>query len=114
MIESFITKDIFDLLYDSAEHNNCYYVYFENRSLSVCDDDSLKNAVYSHYEEFVPEEVVLMMKSGTEKVIRFMSVDSATMNASAWFPTREQLGDLPDEYYFNCYVVDAQGVSYRN
>lgn len=114
MIETFDTRDIFDLLYESAGNNNCYYVYFENKALEWCSDEAVKNAVYSFYEEFVPEEVVLMIKSGTERIIKFLTVDNATINASSWFPTKEQLGDLPDEYYFKCYVIDAQGVTYTN
>lgn len=114
MIETFSTRDVFDLLYESAENNNCYYLYFENKALEWCSDETVKNAVYSFYEEFVPEEVILMIKSGTERIIKFLTVDSATMNASSWFPTKEQLGDLSDEYYFKCYVIDAQGVTYTN
>lgn len=119
MIEVFDSKDIFDLLYECAEKNNCAYVYFHNKSLENCTDNNLINKVYSYYEEFLPDDLLLIIKSNQDNIIKFLTVDSAAVNAFSWFPKREQLVDennnlLPDEYYFKCYVVDAEGISYQN
>lgn len=114
MIEIFNSKNIFDLLYDCAEKHNCAYVYFYNKALEKCTDQTLIDAVYSYYGEFLPDDLLLIIKTNQDNIIKFLTVDSARINAVSWFPTREQLGDLPDEYYFNCYAVDSQGVIYYN
>lgn len=114
MIEIFDSKDIFDILYDCAEKNNCCYVYFVNKALDNCSDQELIDQVYSYYEEFLPEDLLLILKTGRDNIIRFSTNDTALINASSWFPNKEQLGDLPEEYYFKCYVVDNQSILYQN
>jgi hypothetical protein len=114
MIEVFNSLDILDILYDSSEKNNCVYVYFTNTKLDLCEDSELKKRVYEYYEEFLPEDLTLIIKTGKDNIIKFSTSDSAIINAKSWFPTREQLGDLSDEYYFHCRVVDADSVIYEN
>jgi hypothetical protein len=114
MIEVFDSKNIFDLFYDCAEKYNCAYVYFYNKALENCKDESIINQVYEYYEEFLPEDLLLIIKTNQDNIIKFLTPDSARMNAASWFPTKEQLGNLPDEYYFKCYVIDSQGIIYYN
>jgi len=114
MIEVFDSLDIFDLLYESAEKNNCSYVYFTNKALDNCQDQEVIDAVYAYYEEFLPEDMLLIIKTNRDNIIRFISDDAAMLNAISWFPKKENLGDLSDEYYFKCYAVDHQGIIYQN
>lgn len=114
MIEVFDSKNIFDLLYDCAEQHNCAYVYFHNKALENCTDEELIKQVYEYYEEFLPEDLLLIIKTNQDNIIKFLTIDTAMVNASSWFPKKEQLGDLPAEYYFKCYAVDAQGIIYEN
>lgn len=114
MIEVFKSKNIFDLLYDCAEKNKCTYVYFYNKSLENCKDENLIKEVYEYYEEFLPEDLLLIIKTNRDNIIKFLTNDTAMVNALSWFPTQKQLGDLPAEYYFKCYAVDAQGIIYQN
>lgn len=114
MIEIFDSYNILDILYDSSEKNDCVYVYFTNIALDLCKDEKVKDAVYTYYEEFLPEDLLLIIKTGNDKIVKFRTSDSALINAKSWFPTKEQLGDLSDEYYFSCRVIDADGVIYEN
>jgi hypothetical protein len=119
MIEVFNSLNIFDILYQAAEINKCAYVYFYNRKLETCDDENLVEKVYSYYEEFLPDDLLLIIKANQDNIIKFLTEDSAIMNAASWFPKKDQLLDdsgefLEDEYYFNCYVIDAGGIIYKN
>lgn len=119
MIETFDSKDIFDLMYDCAAAQNCAFVYFHNDSLLKCEDQNLIDSVYSYYEEFLPDDILRIIKGNKENVIKFLSPDSASMNALSWFPKKDQLIDesgnpLPDEYYFKCYAIDKEGIFYFN
>jgi hypothetical protein len=114
MIEVFDAKNVFDLMYECAENQNCAYVYFYNKSLQNCTNQELISQVYDYYEEFLPEDLMLIIKTNQDNIIRFMTTDTAVMNATSWFPNKEQLGELPDEYYFKCYAVDSQGIFYEN
>lgn len=114
MIEVFDSLDIFDILYESAAQHNCTYVYFKNDALDNCTDQAVIDAVYAYYEEFLPEDMLLIIKRKRDNIIRCINDNTAKSNATSWFPTKEQLGDLPDEYYFKCYALDAGGVIYQN
>jgi hypothetical protein len=114
MIEVFDSLDIFDFLYESAEQRNCAYVYFTNKALDNCLDQATIDAVYAYYEEFLPDDMLLIIKTKRDNIIRFISDDAAMLNAKSWFPNKEQLGELPDEYYFKCYTIDSQGIIYQN
>lgn len=119
MIEIFDSKDIFDLMYDCASHQDCAYVYFHNQALIDCKDHVLVEKVYTYYSEFLPEDLLLIIKTGRDNIIKFLTVDAAAMNALSWFPRKDQLVDetgnpLPDEYYFKCFAVDKQGIFYQN
>jgi hypothetical protein len=114
MIEVFDSKNIFDLLYDCAERYNCAYVYFYNKDLENCQDQKLIDDVYAYYAEFLPEDLLLIIKTNRDNVIKYLTSDSAILNAKSWFPTRSQIENMPDEYYFKCYVVDGQSIIYEN
>lgn len=113
MIEVFDAKNIFDIIYDYAEKNNCALLYFKNDALDKCEDQELVEKVYSFYAEFLPEDMLLIIKAKHDNIIQFRTDDAAKMNALAWFPEREDVES--DEYYFKCYVVDQTGyVVYEN
>ena len=113
MLEIFDTKNIFDMMYDYAEINNCSLIYFKNEALDKCGDQDLIDKVYSFYEEFLPEDMLLIIKTKHDSIIEFKTDDSAKVNASAWFPKREYVES--DEYYFKCYVIDQTGyIVYEN
>lgn len=107
MIEVFDAKNIFDIMYDYAEKNNCALLYFKNDALDRCSDQELIDRVYDFYEEILPEDMLLIVKTKHNNIIEFKSEDSARMNAESWFPKREHLES--DEYYFKCYIVDQSG-----
>jgi hypothetical protein len=107
MIEVFDAKNVFDIMYDYAERNNCALLYFTNDSLDHCQDQDLIDKVYKFYEEILPEDMLLILKTKHNNIIEFKSEDSAKMNASAWFPERKYVDS--DEYYFKCYVIDQSG-----
>jgi hypothetical protein len=107
MIEVFDAKNIFDIMYDYCEKNNCALVYFRNEALDRCEDQELVEKVYSFYEEFLPEDLLLIIKTKHNNIIEFRTDDTAILNASSWFPKREQVES--DEYYFKCYVIDQAG-----
>jgi len=67
----------------------------------------LIDEVYSFYEEFLPEDMLLIIKTKHNNIIQFRSDDSAKINAQAWFPKREYVQN--DKYYFKCYVIDQSG-----
>jgi hypothetical protein len=113
MLEVFDAKNIFDIMYDYAETNNCSLIYFKNEALDQCADQDLIDKVYSFYEEFLPEDMLLIIKTKHDSIIKFKTDDSAKVNASAWFPKREYVES--DEYYFKCYVIDQTGyIVYEN
>lgn len=113
MIEVFNAKNIFDMMYDYAEKNSCALVYFKNEALDKCQDQNLINNVYSFYEEILPEDMLLIIKTKHDDIIEFKSEDSARMNVEAWFPKREYVES--DEYYFKCYIIDQSGyIIYEN
>jgi len=114
MIQVFNSLDIFDVLYECAEKNNCAYIYFKNDALDKCKDDELINSVYSYYEEFLPDDMMLIIRAKRDNIIKCLTQDIALINAMAWFPNKEQLGDLPEEYYFKCFAIDNQGIIYQN
>ena len=114
MIEVFDSKNIFDLFYEIAERDDSAFVYFTNKALDNCTDQSIIDSVYSYYSEFLPEDLLLIIQAKNDNIIKFMTLDTARVNASSWFPTRDQLGDLSDEYYFKCYVIDKQGICWQN
>ena len=119
MIEIFDSKDIFDLMYELADKNNCAYVYFHNDSLKNCSNQDLIDSVYGYYEEFLPEDLLLILKTGDDNIVKFITQDAAGMNALSWFPRKDQLVDesgeqLPEEYYFKCYAIDRHGIFYQN
>lgn len=119
MIEVFDSKNVFDIMYECAAAQNCAYVYFQNKALRDCKNEELINQVYEYYSEFLPEDMLLIIKTGDDDIIKFRTTDTAVVNASSWFPKKEQLIDadgdpLPDEYYFKCYAVDHQGIYYEN
>jgi len=107
MIEVFESKNIFDMMYNYCEINNCSLVYFYNKALDECKDQDLINSVYSYYEEFLPEDLLLIIKTKHDNIIEFKSDDVAKVNAASWFPNREYVES--DEYYFKCYVIDQTG-----
>ncbi len=113
MIEVFDAKNIFDMMYDYAEQHNCALLYFKNPALDKCEDQQLIDKVYSFYEEFLPDDMLLIIKAKNDNIIQFNSDDAAKVNALAWFPKREYVES--DEHYFKCYVIDQTGyISYEN
>lgn len=114
MIEVFDSLDVFDILYECAAKNNCSYIYFKNTALDNCTDQAVIDAVYAYYEEFLPEDMLLIIKAKRDNIIKFINNNTALLNATSWFPNREQLGELSDEYYFKCYALDASGIIYQN
>lgn len=113
MIEVFNSTNIFDLMYDYTQRHKCCLLYFKNEALEKCDDQQLVNKVYSFYEEFLPDDMLLIIKAKNDNIIEFKSEDTAKMNAVSWFPTRNYVES--DEYYFKCYVIDQTGyISYEN
>jgi len=114
MIEVLNSTNIIDLCSEFAEVNDNAFVYFYNKALDDCTDQALINSVYEYYSEFLPEDLLLIIQAKNDNIIKFITMTSARVNASSWFPTKEQLGDLPEEYYFKCYVVDKQGICWQN
>ena len=107
MIEVFEAKNIFDIMYDYCEKNNCALVYFYNQALDRCENQDLIDSVYSFYEEFLPEDLLLIIKTKHDNIIQFKTDDAAKLNAESWFPKRQYVEK--DEYYFKCYVIDQSG-----
>jgi hypothetical protein len=107
MIEVFDAKNIFDIMYDYCEKNNCALVYFYNEALDRCENQDLIDSVYSFYEEFLPEDLLLIIKTKHDNIIQFKTDDTAKLNAESWFPKRQYVEK--DEYYFKCYVIDQSG-----
>lgn len=113
MIDVVDSYDIFDILYQCAAENTCVYIYFTNNDLDRAEQ-SVKDKVYAYYEDFLPDDLLLTIKTGDDNIIKMTSQDSAIISAKEWFPTKTQLGDKTDEYYFKCYVVDKQSIIYQN
>ena len=114
MIEVFDTKNIFDLFYELAEKDNSAFVYFTNKALDNCEDQLVVDSVYAYYSEFLPEDLLLTIQAKNYNIIKFITLDAARVNAASWFPNKEQLGNLSEEYYFKCYVIDKQGICWQN
>ena len=107
MIEIFNSKSYIDLMCEYAEQNNCSLVHFTNKIIENTNDQELKNKVFSFYEEFLPEDLLLILKNGRDNCIQFENTDTAIINATSWFPNRSLLES--DEYYWYCHVVDNYG-----
>lgn len=114
MIEVFDAKNIFDFFYELSEKDNSAFVYFTNTALDNCTDQAVIDSVYQYYSEFLPEDLLLIIQAKNDNIIKFLTLDAARVNAASWFPSKEQLGDLSDEYYFKCYVIDKQGICWQN
>jgi hypothetical protein len=107
MIEIFDSKTIYDLLSCYTENNNCTLVYFKNVALECCKDEELKNKVFAFYEEFLPEDMLLILKRQTYSAVQFKSIDEAIINITSWFPSRDLVQS--DEYYWYACVIDNYG-----
>jgi hypothetical protein len=107
MLEIFDSKNIFDILYDYTERNNCAVVYFHNKALEKTEDQALIDEVFSFYEEFLPEDLYLILKRGHDNMIQFSTDDQALINATSWFPSKDLVKS--DEYYWYCCVISQQG-----
>ena len=114
MIEVFNATNVIDALSDLAAVDDSAFVYFENGELDRCQDAAVISAVHEYYREFLPEDLLLIIQAGNDNIIKFITLDTARVNASSWFPRRDQLTGLSDEYYFKCYVVDKDGISWKN
>ena len=107
MIEIFESKTIFDMLSVYAKTNECSLIYFKNSKIETCQDEELKNKVFSFYEEFLPEDMLLILKRQTYCAVEFKTNETAIMNLTAWFPSRDLLES--DEYYWHACVIDNSG-----
>lgn len=101
MIEVFNSKSYLDIMCEYTAQNNCALVYFSNSNLQN------KEEVFSFYEEFLPEDMLEILKQGRDNAVRFESTDAAILSATSWFPKRHQLPS--DEYYWYSCVVDSFG-----
>jgi hypothetical protein len=107
MIEIFDSKTIFDIFSYYTENNNCALVYFKNTALECCKNQKLKDEVFSFYEEFLPEDMLLILKRETYSAVQFKSTDEAIINITSWFPSRDLLKS--DEYYWYACIIDNNG-----
>lgn len=115
MIEVLDATNILDVLSDhAAVVAGSAFVYFENDELYKSTDTALIEAVHEYYREFLPEDLLLIIQAKNDNIIKFRNRNAARANASSWFPSREQLGELSDEYYFKCYVIDKDGICWKN
>jgi len=113
MIEIFNAKTVFDIFSEYTIKNQCSLLYFKNIALENCKDEELKNKVFSFYEEFLPEDMLSILKRQTFCAIEFKSVDTAITNIISWFPKRNLLES--DEYYWYACVIDDNGdISFEN
>lgn len=107
MIEIFESKTIYDFLGFYAEKNKCALIYFKNDALKNCVDENIKEKVFSYYEEFLPEDILLILKRQSYVAVEFNSTDVAISNILSWFPSRDLLES--DEYYWYACVIDDSG-----
>lgn len=107
MIEVFNSKSYIDIMCEYAQQNNCAIIYFKNKIVENTEDQELKTKVFSFYEEFLPDDLLLILKQNRDNCIVFESTDSAISNITSWFPKREYLES--DEYYWYACVIDNQG-----
>ena len=114
MIEVLDSRSVHDLLSDLAGVDNSAYVYFVNKELDNCQDAAVVSAVHAYYAEFLPEDLVLIIQAKNDNIIKYLTDDAAITNAASWFPKKDQLGELSDEYYFKCVVIDKQGICWSN
>ena len=112
MIEIYDSLNIFDLLYNYAESNNCAVVYFVHKNFKDLTEDK-QNEIFSFYEEFLPDDMYETLKQGRYNIIKFGTVDAAIMNAIEWFPPKVSVPD--EDYFWTCYVIGPQGdIEYQN
>ena len=114
MIEVFNSTNIIDALSDLAVVDDSAFVYFENPELYSSQDTEVISAVHEYYREFLPEDLLLIIQAKNDNIVKFSTLSTARVNASSWFPRREQISELSDEYYFKCYVIDKGGISWKN
>ena len=97
---------VFQLMEYYANRNQCYLVYMDLSTYNNLDA-SKKTTVNSWYEGFIDEYALDIIKQGVYTTIRFETEDTATVNASAWFP---KLADCPNsDHFINAYVLDTYG-----
>lgn len=114
MIEVLNSTNIYDLCSDFAAVDDSAFIYFVNKELYECQDAAVVSAVHEYYREFLPEDLLLIIQAKNDNIVKYRTADAATTNAASWFPKKDQLGELSDEYYFKCYVIDKQGINWQN
>lgn len=114
MIEVLDSTNVVDLCAEFAAIGDTAFVYFTNKELDDCKDTAVVSAVHAYYADFLPEDLLLIIQAKNDNIVKYHTDDAAITNASSWFPRRDQLGELSDEYYFKCVVIDKQGICWSN
>ena len=114
MIEVLDSTNIVDLCSEFAAIDDTAFIYFTNKELDDCKDATVVSAVHAYYAEFLPEDLLLIIQAKNDNIVKYRTDDAAITNASSWFPKKDQLGELSDEYYFKCVVIDKQGICWSN
>lgn len=106
MINPFSFTNFLDILCENAKVSGFSYLVFYNPWFVKLDQDK-KEKILTYYREFLPDEVFYALKQEIQNVLKYISVDSAIMDASSWFPAIDYLPD--SDYYWKCYVISSTG-----
>lgn len=107
MIEVFDSKSHLDILSEYCSQNKCSVVYFTNKIFERSEDSEVKNNVILFYSEFLPDDLIEILKKQRDNIIKFENNETAIINATSWFPKKHQLPG--EEYYWYSCVVDSSG-----
>lgn len=107
MIEIFDSKSHLDILSEYCLQNKCSAIYFTNKIFEMSGDTEMKDRIISFYSEFLPDDLIEILKKQRDNVIKFQNDETAVINATSWFPKKHLLPG--EEYYWYSCVIDSQG-----
>lgn len=96
------------VLTELAKTRNKVIMYYKPVGVDTERDVEKINAVWSHYSNIVPAEILHGIKYSLHNVAFFDDYMVAIQKCSEWFPYK---GEMPDEYYVYVHIIDQEGNS---
>jgi len=95
-----------ELITQFAISKNQCVMYFKPVGVDSETDVDKINAVWDHYSNIVPPEIMHGIKYSLHNFAFFIDKYTAIQRMEEWFPYR---GEMPEEYYVYVCITDAEG-----
>lgn len=98
---------LFEVLEDYAKLINKALLIFipswENET------EEVKSVILGFYRDKVPEEFFNSLVTGKTRIIKYDNFDTALLDATAYFPSVEDVKSIDEKYVILCYIIDENG-----